>query len=319
MQSRKLYKIFYNNPLLLYFLILFSILSFFNFVYFKSFTVGIKYSNLFPELKGDKKLKFQKKVVKKLKHIKDLNLHIYIVKLGDNYWEIAKNNGIDIDTIVGFNPYLKNLLAALNEHLLVGNKKGVIHIVRKGETIKSISQLYNISIHKIYKANKISFLKRLFFTIKEGEVLFIPDAKPKILTKDMKHWYDLRDDLQSPLGGHYTSGFGMRINPVTKKRMFHNGLDIGVRMGTPVGAANDGIVIYAGWAGGYGKMIKIKHFNGYTTLYGHLSRIYVRVGQKVKKGQIIARSGNTGRTTGPHLHFTVWYHGKPVNPVWFLW
>ncbi len=301
--------VIYGSTILIIFLLFISLSS----------KEKITYKKYFPELTGDAKLNFQKRIVNRFKKFKDLNIKIHIVQKGENYWQIAKEHNVNIDTIVGLNPYLKNLLAAMNEHLIVGDKIGVLHIVRKNETLKDISKLYNIKVKEITKANRINIFKRIFRGIREGDILFIPGVKPKILTKDMKHWYDLRDDLQSPLGGHYTSGFGMRVNPVTHKRRLHNGIDIGVRMRTPVGAANDGVVIYAGWAGGYGKMIKIKHYNGYTTLYGHLSRIYVRVGQKVKKGQIIARSGNTGRVTGPHLHFTVWYKGKLVNPVWFLW
>ncbi len=319
MQLKKWHKLFKNNKHL--FIGIFSIilLYFINFIYFTITPKTISYTKYFPELKGEKKFAFQKQIKNKLSKLKDLNIQIYQVKLGENYWQIAKEHNVDIDTIVGFNPYLKNLLAAVDEHLLVGTKKGVIHIVRQNESLKNISKLYGISKKKIINANKIGILKLLFQGIKKGDILFIPDVKPKILTKDMKRWYELREALQSPLGGHYTSGFGMRVNPVTHKRRLHNGIDIGVKMRTPVGAANDGVVIYAGWAGGYGKMIKIKHYNGYTTLYGHLSKIYVRIGQKVKKGQIIARSGNTGRVTGPHLHFTVWHKGKLVNPVWFLW
>ena len=308
-----------NNPLLLVVILLFLLLSLGNKVY-NNYTASSqnykRFIHSFPAYSKEEKLKFQQEVIKKCKNLKDVILYIHIVKLGENYWQ---ENGIDIDTIIGLNPYLKNLYAGLNERIIVANRKGCLHIVEGNETLIDISNLYNVSVNKIRKVNRINILTEYLYGLKKGDILFIPDAKPVILTKQMKYWYDLRNALQSPLGGAYTSGYGVRIDPFTKKKKFHNGLDIRVSIGTPVGAAADGIVIAAGWAGGYGKMIKIKHYNGYTTLYGHLSRIYVRVGQRVRRGQIIGRSGNTGRTTGPHLHFTVWYKGKSVNPALFLW
>jgi len=78
-------------------------------------------------------------------------------------------------------------------------------------------------------------------------------------------------------------------------------------------------VVSAGWGGAVGKYIKIDHHNGFMTLYGHLDAIYVRSGQRVNSGQLIARSGNTGRVTGPHLHFTIWKNGRVVNPMDYLW
>jgi len=324
MQKIKIYFVMplKNNPLLWIVILLFFLLSLGNKIYNHYTITSQNYKKLihfFPALSRDKKLELQKQIIKKSKKFKDVILYIYTIKRGENYWQIARENGIDIDTIIGLNPYLKNLYAGLNEKIIVANRKGCLHIVQGDETLMDISNLYNVPIEKLRDVNRINFIKEYFYGLKKGDVLFIPDARPVILTKQMKHLYDLRNALQSPLGGAYTSGYGVRIDPFTRRRRFHNGLDIRVSIGTPVGAAADGVVIAAGWAGGYGKMIKIRHYNGYTTLYGHLSRIYVRIGQRVKRGQIIGRSGNTGRTTGPHLHFTVWYKGKPVNPALFLW
>ncbi len=289
-------------------------------IYFHSSTrLPVKIDKYFPVIDKETKSVLQSIIIKKLKNLKGVQIKLYTVKKGENYWSIAKNFGVDIDTIIGLNPYLKNTYAGLNEKLIVANKKGVIHFVRENDTLNSIAKLYNVSEKEIIKVNRLNIIKRLFGGIRKGDILFIPGAKPQILTKEMAKLFELRRVLQSPVGGYYTSGFGYRKDPFTHKRRFHNGLDIRVPVGTPVGASADGIVIFAGWAGGYGKCIKIKHFNGYTTLYGHLSRIYVKRGQKVHRGQIIGRSGRTGRATGPHLHFTVWYKGKPVNPAQFLW
>jgi murein DD-endopeptidase MepM/ murein hydrolase activator NlpD len=100
---------------------------------------------------------------------------------------------------------------------------------------------------------------------------------------------------------------------------FHNGVDIATPIGTWVGAAAAGTVVEAGWSNGFGNYIKIKHNNGYSTLYGHLSQICVHSGQKVKAGSLIAKSGNTGRTTGPHLHFSIFKGDVVLNPLDYLW
>ena len=112
-----------------------------------------------------------------------------------------------------------------------------------------------------------------------------------------------------------SSMFGMRINPVTGKRTFHAGVDYAAPVGTPVQAGGDGVVIIAGWLGGYGNAVVIQHGGGLETLYGHLSVLGVRRGQQVGRGMIIAKSGATGRVTGPHLHYETRRDGVPFNPL----
>lgn len=124
--------------------------------------------------------------------------------------------------------------------------------------------------------------------------------------------------LMWPVSGPITSPFGMRKNPFGGAPDFHPGLDIGVNTGTTVAAAAGGTVIMAQWYGGYGNYILIDHGGGISTGYGHLSAFYVSVGQQVQRGQAIAASGNTGASTGPHLHFEVRRHGKPIDPSPFL-
>jgi len=122
--------------------------------------------------------------------------------------------------------------------------------------------------------------------------------------------------------GWYSSGFGERKDPFTGKKEFHPGLDISVPKGSNVMATADGIVVFTKDKfipyKGYGKFIIIDHGYGYKTLYGHLSKIIVRKGQHVKRGQIIALSGNTGKSTSPHIHYEVMSYGKPQNPINFI-
>ena len=116
-------------------------------------------------------------------------------------------------------------------------------------------------------------------------------------------------------GGYLNSTFGFRNDPIDNVRRFHHGQDITVKTGTPVLAPADGIVKRAYYAGGFGNHIKIKHESGYTTLFAHLSKIKVKHGQKVKRGEIIGLTGNTGRSTAPHLHYEIHYNGEPQNPL----
>ena len=111
------------------------------------------------------------------------------------------------------------------------------------------------------------------------------------------------------------SGYGYRIDPIYKTTKFHSGMDFSANIGTPVYATGDGRVVKVGWESGYGKLIKVDHGFGYMTWYAHLNDYNVRVGQKVVRGEVIGKVGNTGKSTGPHLHYEVHVKGKVVNPV----
>ncbi len=112
-----------------------------------------------------------------------------------------------------------------------------------------------------------------------------------------------------------SSPFGWRRHPILGRRMMHNGIDMAAPIGTPVVAAKEGRVIFAGWSGGYGLHVVIRHNNGFTTSYSHLSKSFVKVGDWVKAGQRIANVGNTGRSTGPHLHFEIRKYGQALDPL----
>ena len=116
-------------------------------------------------------------------------------------------------------------------------------------------------------------------------------------------------------GGFLNSSFGYRQDPIDDIRRFHQGQDITVPTGTPIFAPADGLVKRAYYIGGFGNHIKLKHSSGYSTTYAHLSKIFVRHGQKIKRGDIIGETGNTGRSTAPHLHYEVHYRGNPKNPL----
>ena len=162
---------------------------------------------------------------------------------------------------------------------------------------------------------------------------FIPvSAGAALKEKDAELYFNLRKlmtlnevvhamPLASPMASndfHQTSGFGTRVDPFRGALSFHAGVDLAGESGSKVVASNDGRVDFAGWKTAYGNVIDLKHEYGFGTRYGHLSRILVRPGQVVKKGQVIGIQGSTGRSTGEHLHYEVHYQDKPINPANFL-
>jgi murein DD-endopeptidase MepM/ murein hydrolase activator NlpD len=144
----------------------------------------------------------------------------------------------------------------------------------------------------------------------------------EIVAKTVQASINPRDTTGSSLeprlpnvGGTITSGVGMRIDPIDGKLRHHNGIDIAIREGTPVAAVAAGTVVYSGLRSGYGNTIIVEHENGMLTLYGHNSRLMASTGQQVDPDTVIALSGNTGRSTGPHLHFEAWQAGTNVTPA----
>ncbi|MDN5937248.1 MAG: M23 family metallopeptidase [Salinisphaera sp.] len=120
------------------------------------------------------------------------------------------------------------------------------------------------------------------------------------------------------LTGWISSVFGWRVDPFTGRRGFHEGIDFAAPLGSKVLAAAAGVVSFAGHMQGYGNLVEINHGNGYVTRYGHCKKILVHVGQRVDKGEVVAKVGSTGRSTGPHVHFEVRRNGKVVNPASYI-
>ena len=131
-------------------------------------------------------------------------------------------------------------------------------------------------------------------------------------------WVQGTGQLATPVNAPITSDFGWRIHPIYGTRRLHAGTDFGVDEGTPVHAADGGVVVEAGWISGYGYTVIIDHGNGMSTLYAHNSDVAVSPGQTVSKGQVVSYSGNTGGSTGPHLHFEVRINGEPTDPMGYL-
>ncbi len=138
------------------------------------------------------------------------------------------------------------------------------------------------------------------------------------LSEIIKSAKNKRRVFKWPVRGVVTSKFGMRLHPVYGKPAMHSGIDIGARKGRPVKPAMGGTVVFAGWLGGYGKLVEIKHPKGYTTRYAHMSAIKVKKGQTVNSSTVIGNVGDTGISTGYHLQFEIRKNGRPLNPAAFI-
>jgi len=233
----------------------------------------------------------------------------------ENFWKVAKQYQVNIDSIVGANRGIAHLSAAQGQTIRVPNQRGVLHLTEAGESAATIAALYSVA------ATSISVLNNLKpkHILVSGLELFIPGAKPVRLSEEMSAQYGLRGIFGSPLPGRITSAMGMRKHPVGGFRGRHTGIDLAASTGTRIDAAAAGMVLQTGEGEHIGKFVIVSHKDGYSTLYGHCSQILTIAGTSVRKGQIIARVGNTGRTTGPHLHFEIRKNGVPQNPLNYLW
>lgn len=253
-----------------------------------------------------------------------LHVSIYRAKSGDNLWSIAKKNNLDFYTILSVNGLEKSNKISVGQKLKIPNQRGIIHTLRKGETLEDISLKYNVNIRKVIRVNQILDPN----DIESGMELFVPDAK--ITNEFTKELLEKSGVYVGARGGSAfyfvfpcrqaksTSGFGYRRDPFTGRRAFHAGVDITPGYGSAVYASMNGVVTYSGWMGGYGKLVVVTHSNGYSTRYGHLSRITVKKGTRVNQGQRIGSVGSTGRSTGPHLHFEIRKDNKALNPKKFI-
>jgi len=244
-----------------------------------------------------------------------IEMATHTIRRHENYWKVAKAYGVDIDTIFGANSDVQELHAVLGQKLRVPNHKGVVHRTEERDTVQTISSLYSVSVPSIIAVNHL----RPEHILVPGLDLFIPGAKPVKLSGEMAVHYSLRGIFGSPLPGRITSGMGFRTHPVGGFRGKHTGIDLAASPGTNITASAAGSVLLTGEGEHIGKFVIITHKDSYTTLYGHCYQILTTPGKTVKKGQLIAKVGNTGRTTGPHLHFEIRKNGVPQDPLKYLW
>lgn len=233
----------------------------------------------------------------------------YTVQPGDNLWLIARRYGVDVETLAAANDLVDLHRLRPGQKLWVLTVKGTVHRVRPGESLWEIARLYRVPLEEIVRANALQDPTRLLV----NQRLIIPGAKPlpEAARRPAPSRHG-RPTLHWPLRGRITSWFGKRWGRV------HEGIDIAAAPGSIVRAAAGGKVVYAGWAPGYGQLVILDHGNGLSTYYGHNGRLLVRGGQVVQRGEALTLSGNTGRSTGPHLHFEVRLHNSPQDPIPWL-
>ena len=233
----------------------------------------------------------------------------YRVKKGDSVSSIAKKFNVSIGAIIASNE-IKNARALQEGALLrIPNIDGIPYSINKGDTLSGISASFKVPLDVILDVNDIKTDK-----IRIGETIFIPGAR----MNDMDLRLSLGELFIYPVSSrHITSGYGMR--KVNGQLHLHTGIDIRANTGTPVTASLDGVISATGENWMYGKHIIMSHNNGYKTLYAHLNSISVKQGDRVARGKKIGESGNTGYTTGAHLHFAIINkNGKFINPLELL-
>lgn len=263
----------------------------------------------------------------------------YTVSPGDTLYTIAERLGVTVESIVWANNLTNQNYLQPGQVLQVPAVSGVIHTVQPGETLEGIARQYGVDQANIlaFAPNGLSDPNRL----QVGQKLVIPGGRvaepprlaaarteprpapvqppPPAQTAPAAPALAAPPAPSPPPPAQAAAGFGWpTVGPITQYfSAYHRGVDIAPPYGTPVRAAAGGVVMQAsgGWNGGYGTMVVIDHGNGFRTLYAHLSRLDVSVGETVEQGQVIGAVGRTGVATGPHLHFEVYRGGVPINPL----
>lgn len=243
----------------------------------------------------------------------------YKVQPGDTVSSIASQFQISVNTILWENDLSKYSIIKPGDELKILPVNGVTHLIKKGETLSDIAQKYKIAVDEILEINDIP--NAAYITA--GQKIIIPGGKPLLRTRPRTKLASLKSFLR-PRTAQAASGG--RLNwPITCRRITqyyhlrHRALDIACPYGTAILAAETGTVERVGRnRGGYGKYIIINHDRGLKTLYAHLNKFYVRLGQRVERGTIIGTTGCTGRCTGPHVHFEVRQNNIRKNPLNYL-
>ncbi len=240
---------------------------------------------------------------------KTLGFSFYRILPGENLYSVATKFGLSIATVLSLNSLDNAHSLTIGQKILLSTRSGIILNTTNQESVFNIAERYGIS------AEETSLVNTLKGThVDAGTTLFLPNANLTI-----KAMADILGfQFVNPVPGYrrLSSHFGWRRHPILKRRLLHKGMDFAASIGTPIYAAKEGRIVSSGWTGSFGLTIVIRHNNGFSTLYAHQSKLYVKAGQWVKAGERIGSVGNTGRSTGPHLHFEVRKYGQPKNPIY---
>lgn len=247
--------------------------------------------------------------------------HIYTVEAGDTIGKIAEEFNVSQDTIRSANGLRNSDVINVGDHLTILPTNGVLHTVKAGDTVIDIAQDYDAKPADIISFNGLSDTGAL----RVGQKIMVPGGtmpKPRYIAQTPDTAPDTTPDTPKPTPKPVDKNTHGMVWPTTTRHLSqgfgfrgHTGIDIDNRSRPAIFAAEDGTVEYAGWLGGYGNLTIINHGGGKQTYYGHAEKLYTHKGDVVKAGDVIAKMGSTGRSTGPHLHFEVRYNGRPVNPM----
>ena len=230
----------------------------------------------------------------------------YQVGAGDTLAALAVRFGITLDTIISFNDIKRERDLKPGRELIIPNRSGIHYEVRRGDNLSRIAMRHGVSLAALLDSNEVEGS-----TITPGQSLLIPDVG---LSENARNRV-LGRLFVTPARGRITSGYGYRDDPVTGLRKFHNGIDIANQRGTPVVAAMSGTVVKAGYNGNYGRYLILRHTEGFQTLYAHLEKALVAVGDRIRQGQQVGEMGNTGYSSEDHLHFSIFLDGAHVDPT----
>jgi hypothetical protein len=244
-------------------------------------------------------------------------IFVYHVQGGDNVQSIAATFGLKPETILWSNPVIEDLpdFLKIDQEVIILPIDGVYHQVKDGDTLDSIAKLYKVDVANITDV-AWNNLTPPNYQITVGSKLIVKDGTkpfvPKVVTSysgPVPSGAAGSGQFRWPVVGYITQDFWAG----------HRALDISVPIGSPVYASDSGYVSFSGWTDvGYGWLVRINHGNGFETLYAHNSQLLVVAGEAVVRGQLIALSGSTGHSTGPHCHFEIRYNGTLVNPRLYL-
>ncbi|TXJ36167.1 M23 family metallopeptidase [Brachyspira aalborgi] len=235
----------------------------------------------------------------------------YTIGEGENLTTISRKIGVNLDTLVSVNKITNANKLKPGQKIIIPNRNGLLYTIKQNENIEEVANKYDIQLNRILAFNKIDEIS----DIEIGDDIFLPGAKYTLDERIEKfgQMFSLPVTVT-----RISSLFGYRVHPITKVRTKHTGVDIPGSLNTPVYAARKGKVIFAGYSGGYGNLVIVRHDKGYTTYYGHLNKITTKIGANVGVGVMIGRMGSTGNSTGSHLHFEVRRNGEALNPIDFI-
>lgn len=245
----------------------------------------------------------------------------YTIQSGDTLYSIGNTFKVSIDALKYVNSLYDGSILKVGSEIVIPPASGLIHKVESGDTLASIAAKYSVPAQAIADFNYLLEPNKLAL----GTELVIPDAKiPQPVVIDLPYIPATVD--QGATDANAKKGWCMWPTGATVVTQnfswYHNGLDIGASWGgsmPPIYACAGGTVTRAGWDPfGLGLHIRVDHGNGYETVYGHMSRLDVSYGDKVKKGEVMGLMGSTGRSTGPHVHFMVKYNGSPQDPLKYI-